>query len=199
MSPKSRDASTSSDLLSPTEAATETTTRTTQNGPETASQVSWAPHQAPALVDPVFQGLRFLQSLSAGPLSVWESPQQQNIPSLKITRPQQLALAAFWSNFGPTLQTFITNHCQCNPSWVYRLLPLTPWTAQPWNFLLSCLEHGDLAKHWSPYHKGQLGSSECGADSLDFSDYSIWNHRIHCITLYTKTSSWFVRKYKKTT
>ena len=143
----SRDASTSSNLLSPIEAATDTTTRSMQTGPETAGQVSWAPHQAPALVDPIFQCLRFLQSLSAGPLSVWESLQQQNIPPLKITRPQQLALAAFWSNFGPTLQTFITNRCPCNPSWVYKLLPLTPWMAQPWDFLLSCLENGDLAKN----------------------------------------------------
>lgn len=60
--------------------------RTMETGPESVSQVRRAPHQELALADPVFQCLGFLQPLSAGPLPFWESPQWQNLPSLKITR-----------------------------------------------------------------------------------------------------------------
>lgn len=87
VSAKSWCAITSRGVLCSPASAWETTAGTMETSPETASQVRQATRQELVLADPVFQCLRFLQPLLSGPLPMWKSPWQQNLPSLKITRP----------------------------------------------------------------------------------------------------------------
>lgn len=83
---KSRYASNSTEILCSAAAVSETTGRTMETGPDTRNQANQAPDQGLTLVDSMFQCLSFLQPLSTDSLPTGESLQQQNLPSLKISR-----------------------------------------------------------------------------------------------------------------
>lgn len=117
---KRRHASTSSEILCSTSAASETKARTMEISPQTVSQ---APQQGLTHVNPVSDCLRFLQPLSAGPLPTWKSPQQQNLFPLKTIRPgrSNTKTPAIVSN------TLLVPHCMTHSqSFTPGLSPVPP-------------------------------------------------------------------------